>query len=440
MGVCKRNKIAGEEINEEMKKITALLLGAGMRGAFAYAPYAEKYPHELEFVAVSEPMRERREAFAKRFRIPESHVFSTWEEALAQPRIADVAIICTQDRMHYEPAMKALELGYDVLIEKPMSPSPRECFEMEAAARKNGRLLMICHVLRYTAFWKAVKRVISDGQIGQVVSIQLNENVGYYHIAHSFVRGNWRNAGESSPMILAKSCHDLDLLCWLMDQECVRLSSFGSLMHFTSQNAPEGSAERCTDGCPAEEKCPFSAPRFYLNNPDWAKFVTFDESREGILKALREGPYGRCVYRCDNNVVDHQVVNMEFANGATAMFSMCGFTHDVSRSIQIMGTKGEIRGTMEDSKLNVYDFASGEMAVIHVKPGMNGHGGGDEGIVRSFLNAVRNRDADGQNLSSAEEAVKSHLLAFAAEESRLNGGKSIDIRAYKQSLLESMRI
>jgi len=332
--------------------------------------------------------------------------------------------------MHYEPTLKALELGYHVLLEKPMSPDPKECVEMELAAKKHNRMLTICHVLRYTAFWSAVKRVINEDRIGKIVSIQLNENVGNMHMSHSFVRGNWNNSDESSPMILAKSCHDMDILAYIMDEPCKRISSFGSLMHFNEQNAPEGAPARCLDGCPAESSCQYFAPRYYLGEGrGWARKFTLDNSREGVLEALRTNDYGRCVYRSDNNVVDHQVVNMEFESGATAMFSMCGFTRDNTRIMQIMGTKGEIRGNMEHNEFSIFDFVSKEETTIRVNAPVDGHGGGDQEIVRSFLREVRNYDGQ-EGLSSASASVRSHLMAFAAEESRLNQGKPIELDAY----------
>ncbi|WP_274364589.1 Gfo/Idh/MocA family protein [Paenibacillus thermotolerans] len=414
-----------------MKPIQAILLGAGARGGFAYAPYAAKYPHELQFVAVAEPNEERRVLFQQRFNVPKDRCFSTWEELPKEGKIADAAFICTQDQMHYEPTILALQLGYDVLLEKPMSPDPEQCLEMERAANETGKLLTICHVLRYTPFWSTLKSVIDDGEIGEIASIQLNENVGFFHMAHSFVRGNWRNSDLSSPMILAKSCHDMDIISWLMDRECVRVSSFGSLMHFREENAPEGSTKRCLDGCEAEAGCAYSAPRFYLGEgKEWAKFFTENLSRESILEALRTGPYGRCVYRCDNNVVDHQVVNMEFEGGATATFSMCGFTHDCSRSIQIMGTKGEIRGYMESGRFTVYDFLTASQTEHKVQNSVSGHGGGDEGIVRDFLRAVR-KQGRGETKTSARASVQSHLMAFAAERSRLAGGRPVNVSEFR---------
>ncbi|MBP1963047.1 Gfo/Idh/MocA family protein [Paenibacillus aceris] len=418
-----------------MTQLTAILIGAGARGAQSYAPYALDYPHELKFVAVAEASESRRNKFAEQHHISSDCCFESWEQLLDRPQMADIAVICTQDQMHYKPTVQALAKKYHVLLEKPMSPSPMECIEMELVAKENERLLTICHVLRYTPFWSAIKRVISDGKIGQVVSIQLNENVGYWHIAHSFVRGNWNNSETSSPMILAKSCHDMDVLSWLMDQPCSRVSSYGSLMHFRSENAPEGAADYCLSGCAVESKCTYSAPRFYLGEgKGWARHFVDELTKENIVKGLQESNYGRCVYKSDNNVVDHQVVNMEFANGATAMFSMCGFTRHQERRIQIMGTGGEIRA--EDSKIVVRDFLTHEETVIVIPEQASGHGGGDSGIVRSFLSEIRNF-AGGESLTSASASVRSHMMAFAAEHSRLHNGKSVELDEFYKSIMNT---
>lgn len=422
------------------KSITALLIGAGDRGARAYAPFALEYPHELKIVAVAEPNLARRTKVQQEHQIAMEQSFNSWEDAFSVGRpIADIAIICTLDRNHFEVTMNALQMGYHVLLEKPMSPDPLECILMEQQARKYNRQLTICHVLRYTDFWSTIKKVISRGDIGEVVSLQLNENVEVMHMSHSFVRGNWNNKEKSSPMILQKSCHDMDIISFVIGKECKRVSSFGSLMHFKAENAPAGAPPRCLDGCPAELECPFHAGRYYLGEGrGWAKKFTEDHSKEGIIKALYETPYGKCVYQSDNNVVDHQVVNMEFEGGATATFSMCGFTREQTRIVQIMGTKGEIRGNMEENKISIFDFLTKQETVIHFDHPVGGHGGGDTGIMRTFLREVQfGSKKDG--VSSAAASVRSHLMAFAAEESRLNEGKSINIDQYYHSFTENLK-
>ncbi|WP_077328668.1 Gfo/Idh/MocA family protein [Virgibacillus siamensis] len=412
-----------------MKKIKALLIGAGDRGANAYGPYAVSFPHELEFVAVAELNPEKRKAFAEAHGLAEENCFETWEDMLEENIDADVAFVCTLDRYHYQPTIRAIEAGYHVLLEKPMSPDPKECIEMVDTATKHNKLLTICHVLRYTPFWRNIKKIIDRGDIGDIVSIQLNENVEILHMSHSFVRGNWNNSDESSPMILQKSCHDMDILMYLMGQKCKHISSFGSLMHFNEANKPEGAPLRCLDGCPVENECPFHAGRYYLGEGrGWAKKFTTDHSREGIIEALKTTPYGKCVYQSDNNVVDHQVVNLEFENEATATFSMCGFTREQTRIVQIMGTKGEIRGKMDENSISVFDFLTQNETTVNLAKQLSGHGGGDEAIVRDFLQEVRShRNTD---TPSAVVSLDSHLLAFAAEASRLENGKAIELDAF----------
>lgn len=419
-----------------MQPKTAVIIGAGDRGAHAYAPYANQNPNELKIVGVAEPIPERRNAIKEKHNLTDDQCYYNWQELVLEEKLADVAIICTLDRDHYNPTMKALELGYDVLLEKPMSPDPMECIEMERAARKHGRQLTICHVLRYTEFWSKIQEIIAKGDIGEVVSLQLNENVEVMHMSHSFVRGNWRNKEESSPMILQKSCHDMDIISFVLGKKCERVSSYGSLKHFREENKPEGAPERCLDGCPVALDCPFHAGRYYLGEGrGWAGKFAKDTSNESIIEALEETNYGKCVYQLDNNVVDHQVVNMEFEDDVTATFSMCGFTREQTRMVQIMGTKGEIRGNMEENSISIYDFLTKHETIIRFDNPQSGHGGGDSGIMRTFLHDVDHK-GEGQSLSSATVSLQSHLMAFAAEESRLNKGKSIELDEFETEALE----
>ena len=331
------------------QKKTAIVLGAGSRGR-AYADYSLHSPEELQIVGVAEPDEKRRAKFAEKYHIPAERCYVGWKEILEEPKFADAAFVCTMDAMHTEPAVKAMRLGYDVLLEKPMSNTPEDCLAIEAAVRETGRALTVCHVLRYTSFYGTLKKLIDEGKIGEVATIDQIENVGYWHQAHSFVRGNWRNSLESSPMILQKSCHDLDIISWLIGKPCKWVSSFGSLQHFTAENAPKGAPDNCMKGCPASESCPYYAPKIYLNgNIEWpVNVLTTDLTPEGITKALKEGPYGRCVYHCDNDVVDREVVCMEYEGGVTASFTMTAFTADMTRQIKIMGTKGRLLQIWEE--------------------------------------------------------------------------------------------
>ncbi|MEK3984231.1 Gfo/Idh/MocA family oxidoreductase [Paenibacillus sp. FSL K6-3166] len=419
-----------------MKKIKLAVIGAGARGFLSYMPYVQRFPHETEVVAVAEPNDERRTRFAEAFNLTPEQIYSSWEDLLNGPKLCDALLICTQDQNHYLPTVAALRKGYHVLLEKPMSNNPIECIEMERIAREERRLLSICHVSRYIPFWKKIKQLIHEGFIGNLMSIQHNENVGYLHYAHSFVRGNWRNDVHSSPMILAKSCHDMDLIRWIADADCKRVSSFGSLGHFRVENAPAGSTNRCTDGCEVESTCPYSALRFYMKDPTlnhFAALITDPPTETNRMNAILNGPYGKCVYRTDNNVVDHQTVNMEFENGVTVIFSMCGFTRDINRTIQIMGTKGEIRGDLLSGCIDLFEFSSGTQSIIHTPTSDGGHQGGDDGIMQQFLSDLRN-ERYMNTLTSAEASLESHLMAFAAEESRRREGAVIDMKLFRQSL------
>lgn len=417
----------------QVKKIKIVLVGAGQRGTI-YTSYALLHPDELEVVAFAEPNTERRESFSKLHGIPKEMCFQTWEELFSMPRLAEAALICTHDHLHLEPSLKALEKGYNILLEKPMSNKPEECAAISEYAQKYNRIVSICHVLRFTPFFTMLKKLIDEGKIGKLISIQHNENVGYWHQAHSYVRGNWRNSRESSPMILAKSCHDMDILLWLAGADCERLSSFGELTHFKKENAPEGASERCLDGCPHYEECPYYAPKLYITgNTGWpASVISNDTSVSALTSALKDGPYGRCVYHCDNDVVDHQVVAMEFINGVTAVFTMCAFTNEVSRTMKLMGTRGEIRGVMEKNEIEVIDFASGTKTTITLQSSQSGHGGGDMGIMKNFVKLLQNSDAS-LGLTSAKVSLQSHLMAFAAEKARLEK-RVIDMNEFYKDL------
>ena len=401
-----------------MKPITAVVLGAGSRGS-TYARYAKVLPEALEIIAVAEPREDRRRILAEELGIPEENRFASWQELLEKPRMADCAFVCTLDDDHTEPAIRAMELGYHLLLEKPMSNTEDECRLIADTARKTGRTLAVCHVLRYTPFYMTLKKLIDQGEIGRVEAINQIENVGYWHQAHSFVRGNWRTVRETSPMLLQKSCHDMDIILWLMGRDCKRVQSFGSLRHFTPEHAPQGAPARCLDGCPHADRCPYYAPRLYMamTRPGWpVDVITTDLSEEGRRKALEVGPYGRCVYHCDNDVVDRQVVNLEFEDGAVATFTMTGFSADFSRQLKIFGTKGQIFADMGTGEIVLHPFGA-EKRLVPLEEGSrgSGHGGGDYGILDDFLNILR---TGGESRTSAQGSLQSHLICFAAERSR----------------------
>ncbi len=412
-----------------MKQITAILLGAGQRGAEVYAAYALNFPNELKIVGVAEPREDRRNAFQKLHQISEENCVADWEELMNRPKMADCVIIATQDNMHFLPYKIAAEKGYHILCEKPMSSDKNELQEMARAAQNSKQIISICHVLRYSPFFSEIKKLLEEKAIGELVSIQHIESVGYWHMAHSFVRGNWNNKGKSSSMILQKCCHDMDILLWLAGADCEKVSSFGSLALFKKENTPENAPEYCMDGCMHRDSCPYYAPRFYLEHPKavfdgFTKVVSMDASREGLLNALQKGAYGRCVYHCDNDVVDHQVVNLEFANGVTANFTMCAFTEKCERVINLMGTKGQILGNMEENTIEIRDFVTGHHTNIELQIPAGGHSGSDESMMREFVALIAGGGKN-QNRNSAVTAAQSHLIALAAEESRLRGGESL---------------
>jgi predicted dehydrogenase len=424
-----------------MKPVTIAIAGYGQRGGL-YASYARRMPNKAKVVAVADANPKRLAIAAETNNLDGAALYPSAEDMLRQPKLADMLIISTQDRLHYGHIMLALESGYDaILLEKPISPDLRECIEIrETAARKNARVA-VTHVMRYTPFFRQIKDWIDAGKIGKLMAIHTIECVAYWHMAHSFVRGNWRNSDESAPMILAKSCHDMDMLHWLAGSKCQKVSSFGSLSHFKRENAPPGSAERCVEACAVKQTCPYNAERFYQDedviqaNNGWPRSIlTGDPTPEGVSKALREGPYGRCVYRCDNNVVDHQTVTMLFGDEVTVNFTMAAFTHDNTREIKVMGTHGEISGKGSSHLLTLTEFGKEPVAVDvskAIRELAAGHGGGDIVMVEEFIDMVRTGAPQSVAASGIEGSVHSHVMALAAEHSRIHGGMAVDLAEFE---------
>lgn len=404
---------------------TIALIGAGSRGADVYAEHVLRFPSLARIVAVAEPDPVRRQHTAARHAVPASQRFSSWEELFAQGRLADAVIIATPDAHHVGPAAAALAQGYQILLEKPIAPDLTGVLELARAARTSAGRVTVAHVLRHSPFFTTLKRLLAEGRIGQLVTIQHTENIGYWHFAHSFVRGNWRQEATSSPLILAKACHDLDLLRWLVDRPCARVASHGRLSHFHLGNAPAGSTDRCTGGCAVERTCPYSAIRIYLEafagEQGWPNSVlTPDPNYQSVLRALETGPYGRCVYRCDNDVVDHQTVSLEFEGGVTATMTVSAFTQEVTRTIHVMGTHGEIHGHMGKGELLVNDYRQGATDIVRLPVTGEGHGQADQELIRDFIDRLR-RDATSPALTDLEASIDSHLMAFAAERARKDG-------------------
>ena len=425
-----------------MKKIKVAIIGLGSRGLNTYAPCAELFPEKMEIVAVADIRPERVELAKKLYNIPDGMCYDSGEALLEREKLADAAFICTQDRQHFGHASAALERGYDLLLEKPISPDEEECRKLVALAEKLGRRVSVCHVLRFTPFYGELKHLLDEKTVGEVVSVQHIENVVYWHQAHSFVRGNWRNSVESSPMILQKCCHDADLLVWLLGRRASKVSSFGGLYEFRPERAPEGSAERCID-CAVRESCPYDAEKIYLTNEGtgllrgnkwWPVDVLASEpDEEKIRRAIAEGPYGRCVYRCDNDVCDHQVVNIEFEGGATAQLTMAAFTKRGGRDTVILGTRGEIIANLAEEKIHVMPFDGENYDVdIHAMTSdLSGHAGGDTRLVEEFVELVGGGAEESVRTTTLAGSTESHYIAFAAERSRVEGGRVVDMKEFR---------
>ena len=416
-------------------------IGCGPRTR-TYLSLASKQPQRYQIVGATDLKPHRVEQLHALCGKPEPFLrFDSAEALLAVERFADVVVIGTQDADHVGPCLKAMERGYDVLLEKPAGVNAREVLRLEEASRQLGRKVMICHVLRYTPFYRQVKAIVDSGVLGDIVSVHATEGVGPWHQAHSFVRGHWADTTKAAPMIIAKCCHDLDILCWLLNRPCESVSSVGGLHYFTQANAPVGATARCTDGCPEVGRCFYDAHRYLDEHRGWLKQVYDHTDTAGddvILAWLRESPWGRCVYQADNNAVDRQIVQMNFSGGVLAELTMTAFDH--GRSIEIRGTHGVLRGGDPYKRAAGHDiavelFRGGlthyDLAVPH--GGYAGHGGGDSGLVHALYDEMRQPDPAAMT-SSLPVSVASHLIGFAAEQSRLTG-HPIQLDAFRQSQL-----
>ena len=412
-------------MTQNLKPVTAVIAGAGGRGT-TYARFAQEHPDRFKIVGFAEPILYRRQYMIDNYGVSANNVFLDWVDMAKQARMADVAIISTQDAMHMGPAVAFSALGYNILLEKPMAPNEADCHRIVKAVKEAKVMFAVCHVMRYTHYTQVLKQVIDSGAIGEVVSMQHLEPVGYWHQAHSFVRGNWRNEKESSFMLLSKSCHDMDWIRYIMGEPCESLSSFGTLKHFKRSEKPAaaGEAKRCLN-CAYEPQCAFSAKKIYLGRlaqgeTGWPVNVVAPEPTvETVTAALADGPYGRCVYECDNDVVDNQVVSMQFAGGRTAVFTMTAFNQAANRKTRVFGTRGELYG--DGDTIQVFDFLTDQTRTISTEmneeSAMGGHGGGDYGLMDRFVAAVSARD-QAMILSGPDESLETHRMVFAAERAR----------------------
>lgn len=409
------------------KPVTAVTLGAGSRGN-VYGNFAANYPDEFKIVGVAEPNTFRNDRYAQIHGIADANRFDTWERVFERPKFADAVIISTPDNLHYGPCMKALEMGYDVLLEKPIAPTEKECRDILAMAKKKKRIVAVCHVLRYAPYFIKMKELIAKGAIGEIVSVQHFEPIEHTHMAHSYVRGNWHNSKETTPIILAKSCHDLDIIKWVINKPSKQIVAMGDLKWFRKENAPEGSTARCTDGCKVERECPYSAIRHYHDERKRLAVLDLpaDKSKhaEVIMEKLKTTNYGRCVYRMENDQPDHYITSILFEDNVTASFSMEAFTSYHGRRTRIMGSMGDMVGDMDELVLT--DFRSGKSVKFVPKAEdvegyrNSGHGGGDWRLVRDFVQAVAQQDPK-LLTSTIDESIESHVMGFMAEKSRQNG-------------------
>ena len=390
------------------------IIGAGNRGKDVYGKLIKKNKN-LKLIAVAEPNEDRRISFASEHKIPPNYQFESWEDLLFEDKLADGLIISTGDKLHFKPLIKALQKGYKVLCEKPITDQLNELKTLQEDYSKYSEQVMISHVLRYTPFFNKIKEVLNKNIIGRVSFINLIENIGFFHYGHSYVRGNWRNHQIGAPIILAKSCHDLDILYWLMDVQYKNVYSNSSERYFDKKYAPINAGDRCLN-CPVEEGCPYSAKKLYFSvEQGWpVNVITSDLSQKGITKALKETLYGKCVYKSDNDQLDVQSLLLKFKNNITAHFTLTAFSKEMTRKINIYGTQGEIFGNLDKGIIKVKPFLS-ENFQMNIKP-TGGHAGGDENLLEAFENFLFDKlDKNESNLLSA---LESHFTALAAEKAR----------------------
>lgn len=421
-------------MNDTTTPIEAVIVGAGHR-ALIYASYALDHPDELRIVGVADPLAHRREQVAALYGLPAERCFATADELAAQPRFADVAINGTMDHQHIATSLPLLRAGYDLLLEKPFATTESELWRLVEVARSHGRKVMICHVLRFAPFYAAIRQQVLDGTIGDLLSVQTVEHVSYHHMAVAFVRGKWarRTHGYAS-MLMAKCCHDLDLIAWM--KSGVRpqaVASFGSNMQFVPERAPAGAGTRCLVDCPIEPDCLYSARKHYIDHPDRWSFYVWDglehleaPTLEDKIESLKaDNPHGRCVWKCEMDVVDHQTVAVEFGDGSTATHNMVGGTAKPSRSIHLIGTHGEIQGVLEESRFVIrhidprpgHEFSE---TLVDLTVGgdthgaFGGHAGGDLRLVADFLSVVRG-EPPSISTTNLDDSIAGHLIGFAAD-------------------------
>ena len=417
-----------------MKKITVSILGVGARGGEAYGKYISECKDKYEIVALCDLTESKLEKYSALFGVKKENCFLSEEEFLKEKR-SDVLVIATLDQDHVRLAIKAIKLGYAILLEKPVSDKVEELRELQNTAREYDATVIVCHVLRYTVAIRKIKELLDANKIGQLISFDDLEQVAYWHYAHSYVRGNWRSSKDATPMIMAKCCHDLDLMQYFAGSKCESLSSYGSLEYFKRENKPEGSADRCLN-CKLKDTCAYSAKRIYIDGwksngmpQAWPYSVLSDKtlSEDELINSLQTTRYGECVFSGFNDVVDHQFVTAHFENGVTANLNMMAFTQGGGRIMRFFGTEGEIIYDEAADHVTLKPFGKeNEVFVIsQLTDDLTGHGGGDHRMIDATYEVLNGKSSGAD--TSLERSIESHLMAIGAEKSRLSGGERVVI-------------
>jgi len=417
-----------------MKSVNLALIGAGNRGRGVFGQYALNMPHRCRFTVVVEPNAAKRQAFARQHAIPEDRCFEGWEDFFAS-RLDDIdgVIIATLENQRVAPMLAALETDYHILTEKPLCTNVHDLIRLTTACQGRPQIIIVCHQMRIMPRYKTLKELIDSGRYGKIVCIQHSENLSYFHMAHGFVRGLFGNSRLSS-MLLAKSCHDLDILTHWMPGKPVRVSSFGTLSYFTRENCPEGAPAYCLDGCPHYQSCPYHVLKLYFEDdtdPAYIRQMGVVKDKTELRELLRTNAFGRCVFRCDNDVVDHQTVQIEFEDGALANFTMCGHNGRERRITKISMTNGELECGMSKGSLVARSFEPLRTESYDIQA-IGTHGGGDRAIMDNFVDAIRSGDRS-ILLTPIQDSLYGHLLVFAAEEARRTG-TVVDVQAYEQRI------
>ena len=424
------------------KKIVSVsIIGLGGRGGEAYGRYMAFLADKFKITHICDINPVRLHKYGAIFDVSVENRFDD-EDKFFEKKWSDVLFITTQDRMHVRMAKKALELGYDIVLEKPITDNVAELQELAKLAHEKQRKIMVCHVLRYTVMMRKLKELLNAGSIGQLVSIDQTENVVYWHEAHSYVRGNWRNTDVAVPMIMAKCCHDLDLIQDFIGGRCKSVASMGSLAYFKPEFKPEGAADRCVN-CKYVDSCVYSAKRIYIemwyNVGQPGNIFPFNlitdvcpVTEEALMDSIKTSPYGRCVFACDNNVVDNQTVIMQFENGVTATLKMEAFVKQGGRDIRFFGTEGELVLCEAEGTITLKKYFGEDTVwkLTDLTDDLEGHGGGDHRMIDELYDIMTGKNP--QVATSIDESIESHYMALAAEESRLNGGALVELAKYRK--------